>query len=171
MKIFCQWVFKFPFLSKTFSLQKLISASWAESFSYFQAKMTFFSSTYVLFSFKSTFFWCWIFLIQLIVKPFCWNQKILRKYFGSNLKKITILRLSENYRILIKTFTYYHIIVKFKYYIYIFYILSGNQWALAIHFFPWLQCIKQEFTFLLLCFFKILDILYWIPKKWNLKFV
>ena len=100
-------------------MQKLISASWAESFSYFQAKMTFLSSTYVLFSFKSTFFWCWIFLIQLIVKHFCWNQKILRKHFGSNLKKITILRLSENYRILIKTFTYYHIIIKFTYYIYI----------------------------------------------------
>ena len=65
------------------------------------------------------FFWCWIFLIQLIVKHFCWNQKILRKHFGSNLKKITILRLSENYRILIKTFTYYHIIIKFTYYIYI----------------------------------------------------
>ena len=44
VKIFCQCVFKFSFLPKTFLLQKLISASPAGSFSYFQPKMTLFCS-------------------------------------------------------------------------------------------------------------------------------
>ena len=78
-------------------LQKLVSGSSVVSFSCFQAKMPL-----PCFCLKCNFFWCGIFLMQLIVKHLCLNKNILRIYLGSNPKKIRILRISKNYGILIK---------------------------------------------------------------------
>ena len=81
-------------------MQKLISASSAGLFSYFQAKMSLLSVIYVLFCLKCNFFWCEMFLIQLTMKYFCWEY--LKNIFRLKSEKIIIFRHCKNHGILMK---------------------------------------------------------------------
>ena len=77
--MFCQHVFIVTY--KTI----LVAESLAGSLSNSQAKISLRCS--VLFCLKCNFYLNKFFLMQLIVKHFCWNQNILKICWGSNLKK------------------------------------------------------------------------------------